>query len=127
MALVTPCNNIFLVKLPAPPPAPAVYSITVKAGLTAARQYWYIITDKFGKTYAKQLTADVDGSFELSLADFPTGLFNPYAGSFLLQVKETLQDEAGQPLTFCAKSYDTICMEFADFPESMPSPIIDCH
>jgi hypothetical protein len=128
MGLVTPCNNIFPITLPAPSGInPAVDNITVNAGLTPGTEYWYIITDKFGNRYTKQVTADENGSFELQASDFPQGLFNPYSGKFPLQVKKTLQDEAPQPLTFCGVTYDTVLMTFADFTANVPNSIIDCH
>ncbi|HET6255849.1 MAG TPA: hypothetical protein VFE32_17360 [Puia sp.] len=128
MGLVTPCNSVFQITLPAPSGAnAAVDNITINAHLTPATEYWYIVTDKFGNEYTKQVTADENGSFELLAADFPTGLFNPYSGKFQLQVKKTLQDEAPQPLTFCAEAYDTILMAFANVTANVPNSIIDCH
>lgn len=128
MGLITPCNAVFHITLPAPSGAnPAVDNITVNAGLTPGIEYWYVVTDKFDNKYSKQVTADENGSFELLAADFPPGLFNPYSGKFQLQVKKTLQDEAPQPITFCAETYDTIQMTFASFTANVPNSIIDCH
>lgn len=128
MGLVTPCNSVFPFTLPAPSGTnPAVDNITVNAGLTPGASYWYIVIDKFGNEYTKEVTADENGAFELQAADFPVGLFNPYSGKFTLQVKKTLQDAAGQPMTFCGVTYDTVLMTFADFTQNVPNSIIDCH
>lgn len=125
MGVVTPCDNIFRITLPTPGNNQDLATIQVNAGLTASTAYVYIVTDKYGREYTKAINTDADGNFELQIADFPVGLFNSYAGGFLLQVKKTLQDATAQLLKFCTTNYDTILVTFADMT-GVTSSIIDC-
>jgi len=125
MGVVTPCDTIFRITLPTPGSNAELADIAVKAQLAASTAYWYIVTDKFGNQYVKEVNTDGNGAFTLAVADFPAGLFNPYAGSFQLQVKQTLQDAVPQQLKFCNVTYDTIQMDFADMA-GVSSSVIDC-
>lgn len=57
--------------------------ITIATSLTPATVYWLICTDKFGNRYDVQVTVDANGDFEIDPDNYPTGLFNPYAGKFV--------------------------------------------
>lgn len=50
-------------------------SMKVSAGLTPATTPYLWITDKFGKQYKNQVTIAGDGSFNIVLINYPTGLF----------------------------------------------------
>jgi hypothetical protein len=122
MGIVTPCDSIFRITLGVSQASLLASDITVKARLSANTPYWYILTDKFGKIY----TSDADGSILMDMSNFPSGLFNPYAGSFLVQVKSTLEYGTAVPLTFCGKSYDTLQIDIADTNSDVPTAIVDC-
>ena len=122
MGIVTQCDSIFRSTVPA-----GNNDIVVNAGLTATTSFVYVLTDKFGNKYSKAFTTDGSGSFTISSSDLPQGLFSAYSGSFLLQVKKTLHDATPQPLKFCTVIYDTIQIDFANYPENnSPGSIIDC-
>lgn len=60
--------------------------MNVLAGLTPASTPYIWITDKFGKQFKDQVTIAGNGSFNINQANFPSGMFNPIAGSFDLFV-----------------------------------------
>ena len=57
--------------------------ITINTSLTPATVYWLICTDKFGNRYDVQVTVDANGDFEIDPDNYPSGLFNPFAGTFV--------------------------------------------
>lgn len=57
--------------------------ITIPTSLTPATVYWLICVDKFDNRYDVQVTVDASGDFVIDPDDFPTGLFNQFAGKFV--------------------------------------------
>jgi len=51
-------------------------------GLTPTTQYYLWIIDKFRNNYRELITSGADGSFDITLTDYPSGMFNKYAGDF---------------------------------------------
>lgn len=126
MGIVTPCDSVFRITLAVSQKSLLAHNITVNGHLSPSISYWYIITDKFGKMYTRGFTTDANGSFVMDMSNFPPGLFNPYAGSFLVQVKSTLEYGVAAPLVFCEKSYDTLQIDIADTNSDVPTAIVDC-
>jgi len=56
--------------------------ITIATSLTPTTVYWLICTDKFDNRYDVQVTIDANGDFTIDPDDFPSQLFNKYAGKF---------------------------------------------
>ena len=56
--------------------------ILINSTLTPANVYWLICTDKFGNRYDTQVTITAGGDFSIDPDNYPSGLFNPYAGKF---------------------------------------------
>lgn len=57
--------------------------ITIPTSLTPAAVYWLICVDKFDNRYDTQVTIDASGDFVIDPDNFPTGLFNQFAGKFV--------------------------------------------
>lgn len=56
--------------------------VAITTNLTPLTAYWLICTDKTGARYDVQFTSDANGDFTIDPDNYPTGLFNPYAGKF---------------------------------------------
>ena len=65
--------------------------ILLLVGLTPATEYSVLIQNKAAK-YVNDYTTDADGNFTIPATDFPNGLFNPYAGPFLLSINSGCDD-----------------------------------
>lgn len=82
--------------------------MNVVAGLAPATTPHIWITDKFGKQYKDQVTVKTDGSFDITGANFPEGMFNPSAGGFDLFVSSDANGVNIETLTISGKSYNCI-------------------
>lgn len=88
-------------------------TIQVK-GLTAATEYYWIITTKFGKLYQKLTTTDAEGVLTIDCSILPEGMLNPHAGAFRLEVRAGANYLTIIPLTLDGESYDCLMLSFAD-------------
>ena len=115
--LLQTCGTIFTVELPA-----CVQSIVVNGDLTPSTSYYFKITDKHGNKYSNSATTDINGDFIISATDFIKGLFNPYAGAFLLEVFSSSISCSPLNITLCGNEYSAVSMTFANvFTESVLS------
>lgn len=62
--------------------------ITINANL-AIGNYVVVVTDKFGNKYSTLVAVYDQGSFTLSIADFPEGLFSEFGGKVKIEVMLT--------------------------------------
>jgi len=67
MVLGKPCNGFLFIDV----------------NLTPTSVYYFWVIDKFKNVYREPITVLGDGSFGLNLAEYPSGFFNEYAGTFM--------------------------------------------
>jgi hypothetical protein len=86
--------------------------------------YFITITDKFGKVYSQTCTC-LDGELPVDLTGFPEGLFTPYSGIFLLEVK----DEDSQIVSpeICGSEYESVSISFQQYDDVPQSFNIGCQ
>lgn len=80
-------------------------------GLTALTAYYILIEDAKGNVYTHQYTTGAGGAFTVDTALYPEGLFNEYAGTFELTIKNALTDTTVVSFTVSATTYD--CCKFS--------------
>ena len=61
-------------------------AIVLSTGVTEITDYSVVITTPTGAKYGKTYTSNIFGDVTIPFTDFPTGLFNPYSGPFLLNI-----------------------------------------
>lgn len=59
--------------------------IIINGNFTPLTEFRVIVTGKQG-VYEANFTSDADGHIEVEPADYPAGLFNPYAGPIKIEV-----------------------------------------
>jgi hypothetical protein len=59
-------------------------------GLDADTDYTVTITSHFGTEYTQDVTSDSGGNIAIDVTKFPDQLFNPNAGKFTFEVKDTI-------------------------------------
>jgi hypothetical protein len=83
--------------------------IHINTSLTPAGSYTWIITDKFGHEYSGTVTAELDGTLQIPIAQLPDGMMSQYAGRFLIQLQDA--DACGALNFPMTKMYDGIELE----------------
>lgn len=105
-------------------------AITLQAGLQANTLYYYVITDKFGNQYGKQVESDGDGYITIDADDFPKGYFMNFSGQFELKIypdeAAVLEEGTEIDLTLCEQTYSCVIIEFSEDDETYGSVIPDC-
>jgi len=77
-------------------------------GLEASTEYDFKIQDQAtGRIYTYTTTTDINGEADLTVADFPTGLFTPYNGPFTI----TIFDTNGDPVVLTYGYVNYSCLE----------------
>lgn len=106
MGLLFNCVNTFYTTIPA-----CWQVITANLNLPQVPMEYRLKTPN-GKIYRKEVIAG-EGEFELLASDFPPGLFNPWAGQFVMQFFEP---NGCNPLEFniCQTGYDTLVINVAE-------------
>jgi len=103
------------------PLCPSCYEITLSdcldkiildAGLTPATEYFTRITDKFGNKYNEAITSEADGTLQMDLTMYPTGMFTAHAGVFNLEIFEAAENCEPLTVTLCDAEYNCIQMSF---------------
>jgi hypothetical protein len=79
-------------------------------GLTPSTQYYLWIIDKFRANYRVLITSGVDGSFDITLSDYPSGMFNKYAGDFEVFLSTDVEGLNVVDLTINAVSYSCVVL-----------------
>jgi hypothetical protein len=99
------CNKCFLDWI-----ACGVETIEVSSALAPDSIYIWVISNK-GSKYTGSITTDWEGKFSINVSDFPVGFFNPYAGSFVLEIKDNNSNYCESVLVNDG-CQDFICIEF---------------
>ena len=99
--------------------------INVEAGLQAATDYTYRITDKFGNRFNQVVTTDEEGTFSIEPKNHLPGLFTPYSGAFKVEVFKEGNCEPGT-MTFWDEEYKCILIDFAN-GEAQEQTIKHCN
>lgn len=68
---------------------PECDDLNLGVGLAATTAYKALVTNHFGQKYEQNVTSDGAGSIVISIDGFPTGFFNPYSGSYKLEVTDS--------------------------------------
>lgn len=77
-------------------------------GLEASTEYDFKIQDQAtGRIYTYTTTTDLNGEAELTVSDFPTGLFTPYNGPFTI----TIYDTSGNPVVLTYGYVNYSCLD----------------
>jgi hypothetical protein len=77
-------------------------------GLTASTEYDFKIQDQAtGRIYTYTTTTDINGEADLTVSDFPTGLFTPYNGPFTI----TIFDTNGDPVVLTYGYVNYSCLD----------------
>lgn len=96
-------------------------ALKVYAQLEPGTNYTWVIIDKFGNRYSGNIVTDVDGFFEIPVAELPDGLLTPYSGDFKMQI----MDQGCKPVKFkIAQEYD--CIVFDVFGGTQSKENIGC-
>lgn len=86
-------------------------------GLTPSTQYYLWVIDKFRNVYRNLFTSGVDGSFDITLSNYPNGMFNKYAGVFELFISTDMDGADVVPLTIYATEYNCILLSITSSTE----------
>jgi hypothetical protein len=120
------CKTIFVICNPIPA---CIYQLVIKTPIVSDDLTLKVI-DKFNKVYYASKTADADGLITLQLredstdpinileADFPTALFNEFAGGFKLLLMDSSNQET--PWTISGVDYDALGIIVRDI-----TPVVD--
>lgn len=106
MEPVTTCETCYQIKLPS-----CVDSILLKAGLDPSNAFTWVITDKFGNKYSKEVTSDVNGYITIDVDDLPEGLLTPFSGTFELAILNS----GGETVSFIYNDITYTCIQFSLF------------
>lgn len=88
--------------------------INISAGLTPAATLYLWIRDKFGKIWDDIITVEADGSFDINMSNFPTGMFTPSFGSLDIFLTSDAQGQTVVPVTFNATEYNCIMLSVSE-------------
>lgn len=84
-------------------------SVVINTRLTPGVTYYWQVEDKFDKIYAGSVQAESDGRLIIPVSELPAGLFNEYAGSFILSFSDSVS--CGNIAIPLAKNYNCIRLE----------------
>lgn len=85
--------------------------INILAGLIPAATLYLWVRDKFGKIWDDIVTVNGDGSFDINMSNFPTGMFTASFGS--LDIFLTSDSDGGTvvPVTFNTVEYNCLILK----------------
>lgn len=86
----------------------------VKGGFSANTEYFWCLTNKFGKIYQRLVTTDGDGKLTIDCSFLPDGALNAYAGAFKLQIRDGSNYLTIIPLSLNDEEFDCIMLSFVD-------------
>lgn len=87
--------------------------ITIPASLTPATVYWLICVDKFNNRYDTQVTVDANGDFIIDPDDFPTGMFNQFAGKFVFILSVSAVDVIPIQFSVSGATYECVVISWS--------------
>lgn len=92
-------------------------------GLTPSTQYYLWVIDKFRNVYRNLFTSGVDGSFDIDLADYPSGMFNQYAGDFEVFISTDVDGSNIVAMTVYATPYNCLILSITSSTEVSCTPV----
>jgi len=87
--------------------------ITIPTSLTPATVYWLICVDKFDNRYDTQVTVNGSGDFIIDPDDFPTGLFNQFAGKFVFLLSVSAVDVIPVQFSVSSATYECVVVSWS--------------
>jgi len=87
--------------------------ITIATSLTPTTVYWLICTDKFDNRYDVQVTIDANGDFTIDPDDFPSQLFNKYAGKFTFILSVSAINVTAVQFSVSGATYSCVIVEWS--------------
>ena len=87
--------------------------ITIATSLTPTTVYWLICTDKFDNRYDVQVTIDANGYFTIDTDDFPSQLFNKYAGKFTFILSVSAVNVTPVQFSVSGATYSCVIVEWS--------------
>lgn len=84
----------------------------ITTNLTPSTAYYLICTDKFGNRYDVAFTSTVGGDFSIDPDDFPSKLFNQFAGKFEFVVSLSNVSVVPVSMTIGSSTYSCIIAEW---------------
>ena len=96
------CNKCFEASAPE---CPSV--LILNCQLTAATDYFIMVTDKFGEEYIQAVTSDANGKVVFKTNYLPAGSLNRHSGSWKIEVREDNTDCSVRKLKFCCDGTET--------------------
>jgi len=86
--------------------------LVLKANLTASTSYFWLLENKFGKLYQRQVDTNEDGDLTIDLSILPDGAANEFAGHYLLSLRAGDDYLQKVPMTFGEDSTEYECVMF---------------
>lgn len=93
--------------------------------LNPSELYVWTLTTPLGAKYRKEIETDATGHFNIDLTLLPSGMFNPYAGVFVLEIH---QSDDCDPKSWNDNAYcePYSCIEFEVRMGGEPKNYIGC-
>lgn len=98
------CQPIYYANIPT-----CIEKIIIDAELEDSKEYEVVVIDKFNNHYINKFTTNIDSKLEIDIEKYPHQLFNSYAGSFLLIIKDDCVQV--NPI-ICDTQYNSISLIF---------------
>lgn len=96
-------------------------SLVLKAGLAANTSYFWLIENKFGKIFQRQVETDADGLLTIDLTLLPAGSGNEFSGHYTLSLREGANYLNKVSMTLSGKVHECVSFNFIamdDEPEN---------
>ena len=88
-------------------------TINFQLNLTPGNQYYLWVIDKFKNVWRDQITVQSDGSINITISDYPNGLFNKNAGIFKIFLSTDLSGLNVVNFTINSVSYSCYIFGFS--------------
>ncbi len=85
--------------------------ILLKAGLTAATEYFWVLTDRHGNITQRRATTDVDGMLTITLPE--SMALNQYSGMINLSIRSGDDYLVVVPMIFAGIEYNCVLIELS--------------
>lgn len=84
--------------------------INISAGLTPSDTLYLWIRDKFNNIWDDIITVNADGSFDINMSNFPTGMFTPSFGSIDIFLTTDAKGQSVQEMSFDTQEYNCLIL-----------------
>lgn len=88
--------------------------INISASLTPSASLYLWIRDKFKNLWEDQITVNADGSFDINIDNFPTGMFTPNFGAVDIFLTTDNKGADIVPMTFSAIDYNCLLLSVGE-------------